>query len=113
MSQSQSSARSKIGALALIGLVVAGGAAAFAYTAGWFSPQRLTSEPAFDPSRGIVKVFVLNLDRQPARWNRIAEAVRHIQIGRGGSLRELCERESAVDAECGPYFAADRDSIAR
>ena len=32
------------GALALIGLVVSAGAAAFAYTAGWFSPHRLTPE---------------------------------------------------------------------
>lgn len=31
-----------LGALAIIGLIVAAGAAAFAYTAGWFSPHRLT-----------------------------------------------------------------------
>ncbi|WP_131114353.1 catalase family peroxidase [Lichenihabitans psoromatis] len=37
-----SSARSVIGPLVLIAAVVAGGAAAFAFTAGWFSPQRLT-----------------------------------------------------------------------
>src|ERR1700731_2919788 len=30
------------GSLALIAVVIAAGAAAFAYTAGWFSPQRLT-----------------------------------------------------------------------
>jgi len=30
------------GSLAFIALVIAAGAAAFAYTAGWFSPQRLT-----------------------------------------------------------------------
>src|SRR5258708_20952166 len=33
-----------IGALAFIALVVAAAAAAFAYTAGWFSPDRLTPE---------------------------------------------------------------------
>jgi catalase len=38
----QLSARSLFGSLVLIAVIVAGGAAAFAYTAGWFSPQRLT-----------------------------------------------------------------------
>jgi catalase len=38
------SARSVFGSLALIAIVVACGAAAFAYTAGWLSPQRLTPE---------------------------------------------------------------------
>ena len=32
----------EVGSLAIIGLVVAAGAAAFAYTAGWLSPDRLT-----------------------------------------------------------------------
>jgi len=40
----QSPARSAFGSLALIAIVVACGAAAFAYTAGWLTPQRLTSE---------------------------------------------------------------------
>jgi catalase len=35
-------ARSMFGSLVLIAVIIAGGAAAFAYTAGWFSPQRLT-----------------------------------------------------------------------
>src|SRR5271155_3742244 len=39
---SQSPTRSVLGSLVLIAVVLAGGAAAFAYTAGWFSPQRLT-----------------------------------------------------------------------
>jgi len=34
--------RSVVGSLVLIAVVLAGGAAAFAYTAGWFSPHRLT-----------------------------------------------------------------------
>src|SRR3977135_1146869 len=37
-----------IGALAFIALVVAAAAAAFAYTAGWFSPDRLTPEKIVD-----------------------------------------------------------------
>jgi catalase len=42
-----------LGSLVLIAAVVAGGAAAFAYTAGWFSPDRLTPDRmvnAFAPS---------------------------------------------------------------
>ena len=39
---SQSPTRSVFGSLVLIAAVVGAGAAAFAYTAGWFSPQRLT-----------------------------------------------------------------------
>jgi catalase len=51
----QSPARSAFGSLALIASVVACGAAAFAYTAGWLTPQRLTSEKlveAFAPPGG-------------------------------------------------------------
>ncbi len=36
--------RSVLGSLVLIAVVIAVGAAAFAYTAGWFSPQRLTPD---------------------------------------------------------------------
>src|ERR1700744_4383923 len=40
--QVRSPARSVLGSLALIAVVVGGGAGAFAYTAGWLSPGRLT-----------------------------------------------------------------------
>jgi catalase len=36
--------RSVVGSLVLIAVIAGGGAAAFAYTAGWFSPQRLTPD---------------------------------------------------------------------
>jgi catalase len=51
----QSPARSVFGSLVLIAVVIGGGAAAFAYTAGWFSPQRLTPDKfvdAFTPPTG-------------------------------------------------------------
>jgi catalase len=49
MAQShQSSARSVFGSLVLIAVIIAGGAAAFAYTAGWFSPGRLTPAKVVD-----------------------------------------------------------------
>src|SRR6516165_2422239 len=52
----QSPARSMFGSLVLIAVVIGGGAAAFAYTAGWFSPQRLTPEKmvaALAPPTGV------------------------------------------------------------
>ena len=48
-------ARSVFGSLVLIAVVVGASAAAFAYTAGWFSPQRLTPDKmvdAFTPPSG-------------------------------------------------------------
>ena len=56
MAQSpRSPARSMFGSLVLIAVVIGGSAAAFAYTAGWFSPQRLTPDrmvDAFTPPGG-------------------------------------------------------------
>ncbi len=44
----QSRPRSTFGSLVLIAVVIGGGAAAFAYTAGLFSPQRLTPDKLVD-----------------------------------------------------------------
>nr|WP_167380962.1 catalase family peroxidase [Bradyrhizobium arachidis] len=44
MNSSSNLPRSGFGSLVLIAAVLGGGAAAFAYTAGWFSPGRLTPE---------------------------------------------------------------------
>ncbi len=52
----QPPARSVFGSLLLIAVVIGGTAAAFAYTAGWFSPQRLTPDKlvdAFTPPTGV------------------------------------------------------------
>jgi catalase len=49
-------ARSVFGSLVLIAVVVGAAAAAFAYTAGWFSPQRVTPDKlvdAFTPPGGV------------------------------------------------------------
>jgi catalase len=48
-------ARPVLGSLVLIAIIVGGSAAAFAYTAGWFSPRRLTPDKlvdAFTPPTG-------------------------------------------------------------
>jgi catalase len=53
---SQSPTRSMFGSLVLIAVVIGVSAAAFAYTAGWFSPQRLTPEKmvaALAPPAGV------------------------------------------------------------
>ena len=45
-----------LGSLALIAIVIGAGAAVFAYTAGWFSPRRLTPDrlvAAFAPPTGV------------------------------------------------------------
>ena len=44
MNQSGKLPRSGLGPLVLIAAVLGGGAAAFAYTAGWLSPGRLTPD---------------------------------------------------------------------
>jgi catalase len=44
----QLSGRSILGSLVLIAVIIGGGAAAFAFTAGWFSPQRLTPTKVVD-----------------------------------------------------------------
>jgi catalase len=52
MEPRRSPARSVLGSLVLIAVLVGGGAAAFAYTAGWLSPRRLTPDKlvnAFGP----------------------------------------------------------------
>src|SRR6516165_9042989 len=53
---SQPPTRSMFGSLVLIAVVIGGGAVAFAYTAGWFSPRRLTPEKmvaALAPPTGV------------------------------------------------------------
>jgi len=60
---SQSPARSVFGSLVLIAVIIAGGAAAFAYTAGWFSPERLT------PAK-VVDAFALQTGGRPPLGHR-------------------------------------------
>ena len=56
MNQPRNLPRSGLGSLVLIAAVLGGGAAAFAYTAGWLSPQRLTPDKmveALTPPGGV------------------------------------------------------------
>ncbi len=47
---------------------------------------------------GLEAVYVLNLDRQPARWAHVMSEARRLKTERGRNLFDLCHRISAVDA---------------
>jgi beta-glucanase (GH16 family)/GR25 family glycosyltransferase involved in LPS biosynthesis len=87
----------------------------------WFHRSRPTpaqsrevDEPcdAFDPDSGISRVLVLNLDRQPERWDLFQAEARHHGLRDGGSLLDRCERVAAVDglaAPVGSYSSSEID----
>ena len=53
-----------------------------------------------DAAKGprIEKVYVINLDREPGRWSRMEQELRHILDSSGAELVNLTERHVAVDA---------------
>ena len=53
-----------------------------------------------DAERGprIEKVYVINLDREPRRWSKMEQELRHILDSSGAELLSLTERHVAVDA---------------
>ena len=67
----RSPARSMLGSLAVIFVVIGGSAAAFAYTAGWLSPERLTptrlvdafTPPCNTPPLGHRRIFGVKFDQ--------------------------------------------------
>jgi len=46
----------------------------------------------------IEKVYVINLDREPGRWSKMEQELRHILDASGTELLNLAERHVAVDA---------------
>ena len=46
----------------------------------------------------IEKVYVINLDREPGRWSKVEQELRHILDSSGVELLSLTERHVAVDA---------------
>jgi hypothetical protein len=46
----------------------------------------------------IEKVYVINLDREPGRWSKMEQELRHILDSSGAELLNLTERHVAVDA---------------
>jgi len=51
-----------------------------------------------EKGRGVEKVYVINLDREPGRWSRMEKELRHILDSSGSSLLSMTERSVAVDA---------------
>jgi GR25 family glycosyltransferase involved in LPS biosynthesis len=47
---------------------------------------------------GIAKIYVINLDREPGRWLKMEQELRHILDSSGADLLSLTERHVAVDA---------------
>jgi hypothetical protein len=46
----------------------------------------------------IEKVYVINLDREPGRWSKMEQELRHTLDSSGAELLSLTERHVAVDA---------------
>lgn len=46
----------------------------------------------------IERIYVINLDRQPARWNEMKRELKHVLDWSGADLRNLTERFVAIDA---------------
>src|SRR5690349_8352702 len=46
----------------------------------------------------IERVYVINLNRQPARWTEMKRELRHVLDWSGGDLQNLTQRFAAVDA---------------
>jgi len=51
-----------------------------------------------DRGPGIEKVYVINLDREPDRWSKVEQELRHILDSSGAELLSLTERHVAIDA---------------
>lgn len=63
-----------------------------AQTAQAFGAQRTSN------GQTIEKIYVINLDREPARWSRVKQELGRIRDGFGNDLLSLTERHAAVDA---------------
>lgn len=54
--------------------------------------------PVAEGCQRIEKIYVINLDRQPGRWSKMEQELRHILDSSGTELLKLTERHVAVDA---------------
>lgn len=57
-----------------------------------FGIQRMSNGPKIE------KIYVINLDREPARWSRVKQELGRIRDRFGNDLLNLTERHAAVDA---------------
>ena len=68
-----------------------------------FSIQSSSKFPAID------KIYVINLDREHARWSKMKQELKHISDSSGAEILKLTERYSAVDAK---QFSHEREKDA-
>ena len=68
-----------------------------------FSVQRSSNFPAID------KIYVINLDREQARWSKMKQELKCISDSSGAEILKLTERYSAVDAK---QFSHEREKDA-
>ena len=54
--------------------------------------------PRCGESPRIEKIYVINLDREPGRWSKMEQELRHILDPSGAELLNLTERHVAIDA---------------
>ena len=47
---------------------------------------------------GVERIYVINLEREPGRWSKMEQELRHILGSSGSDLLSLTERHVAVDA---------------
>lgn len=47
---------------------------------------------------GVERIYVINLDREPGRWSKMEQELKHILTSSGNDLLALTERHVAVDA---------------
>lgn len=57
----------------------------------------------------IEAIFVINLDRQPKRWRRVARELRRFTTADGENLMSIVRRVAAIDARDGRAVAATAD----
>ncbi len=70
-----------------------------------FSVQSSSKFPAID------KIYVINLDREQARWSRMKQELKYILDSSGAEILKLTERYSAVDAKQFSYEREKDDEI--
>lgn len=68
-----------------------------------FSVQSSSKFPAID------KIYVINLDREQARWSKMKQELKYILDSSGAEILKLTERYSAVDAK---QFSHEREKDA-
>jgi GR25 family glycosyltransferase involved in LPS biosynthesis len=63
---------------------------------------RTFGAPGAEKRPGVEKIYVINLNREPGRWSKMEQELKHILDSSGSCLLSLTERHVAVDANAFP-----------